>query len=91
MIVASLMNIIKSIIVALVSPFNIGGFPDGSVEQIHDFFGLLFENASTLLNLFLPFKLVVVLVGVVIVSETFMYVYRGAMWVLRKIPFLGIK
>lgn len=67
--------------------------PDMPVEVVNalnSFFKLVFDNCS-LIGFFVPLGLVKVLLPLVLLVVNFEHVYAGVMWVLRKIPILGIE
>lgn len=65
-------------------------FPDELVTALNTFFDLIFDNLS-LLSFFLPLGIVQVLIPLVILVINFEHIYALIMWVLRKIPMLGIQ
>ena len=57
--------------------------PQTVVSALSNFFDLVFDNCS-LIGFFVPLPLVVLVVN-------FEHIYAGVMWILRKIPVLGIE
>lgn len=88
MIIEGLLNIIFSILSLIITQFNVPPAPDEFINAIPDFINVL-KLGETLISLVLPINLApfVVVTGVIMVVE---HGYPFIMWVLRKIPFLGI-
>lgn len=84
----SLCNLICNVILGI---FDIlPDFPEAARLAISDFFDLIFSNCS-LISFFLPvdFAVSVLLCSVAVMN--FDKIYKVLMWVLRKIPALGIE
>lgn len=65
--------------------------PDKVVEMLDWFFTTIFEHGWNGACFFLPMDYVLVLLPLVLVVTRFEDVYHLVMWVLRKIPVLGIE
>lgn len=65
-------------------------FPSELVAALNSFFDLIFDNMS-LLGFFLPLTTVKILIPLMLVVINFEHIYAFIMWVIRKIPVLGIK
>lgn len=65
-------------------------FPEELVASVEEFFSLIFDNLAVL-GFFLPLPTVKILIPLVLLVINFEDVYAFIMWLLRKIPFLGIK
>lgn len=65
-------------------------FPEELVTSVEEFFSLIFDNLS-ILGFFVPLSTIKILIPLVILIINFEDVYAFIMWLLRKIPFLGIK
>lgn len=65
-------------------------FPEELVASVESFFSLIFDNLAVL-GFFLPLPTVKILIPLVLLVINFEDVYAFIMWLLRKIPFLGIK
>lgn len=65
-------------------------FPEELVTSVEEFFSLIFDNLA-ILGFFVPLSTVKILIPLVILVINFEDVYAFIMWLLRKIPFLGIK
>ena len=65
-------------------------FPPELVASVEEFFSLIFDNLS-ILGFFLPLSTIKILIPLILLVINFEDVYAFIMWLLRKIPFLGIK
>lgn len=65
--------------------------PDEVVSVLNQFFDLVFVNGWNAACFFVPMDFVLILVPLVILVDNFEHVYHLIMWVLRKIPLLGIE
>ena len=90
MIVESLLNAIFSLFESVFSVINIPGMPDGMSEQVVSFFSDTLNYAGSLISLFIPWSQVKVFFPILIVILSSEEIYHLVMWVLRKIPMLGI-
>ena len=83
------MNLVFKLLSAVIYQFNVPPAPDDFLNAIDDFLGYL-DMASNLISLILPINLApfFAITGVIMVVE---HGYPFIMWVLRKIPFLGIQ
>lgn len=83
------MNLVKNLLGLLFSPIHIPVIPDELNESINSFFGYL-DNAAGLIGLFFPIDMTpffVIFFGIFALSHA----YPLVMWILRKIPMLGIE
>ena len=65
-------------------------FPAELVTSVEEFFSLIFDNLS-ILGFFIPLPTIKILIPLVLLVINFEDIYAFIMWLLRKIPFLGIK
>lgn len=90
MVLEFIMNAIKSLLFLILKVLpnlpSLGEDFDVAIE----YFNSMLSTASSLINLFIPWKLVVFGLPLVIAVSSFEHIYVGLMWVLRKIPMLGI-
>ena len=82
MIVESLLNAIYTVLNAVFSVINIPGMPDGMSDTL--------GYAGSLVSLFVPWSQVKVFFPILIVILASEEIYKLVMWVLKKIPMLGI-
>ena len=90
MIVEALLNAIFAVLNAAFSPINIPGLPDGMSAQISGFVSDMLNYASSLISLFIPWSQVKIFFPILIVILAAEDIYKLVMWVLRKIPMIGI-
>lgn len=90
MIIETLLNAIFSIFEKVFSVINIPGMPDGMSDQVVGFFNDVLNYAGSLISLFVPWLQVKIFFPILIVILSSDEVYKLVMWVLRKIPMLGI-
>lgn len=90
MIIETLLNAIFSIFEKVFSVINIPGMPDGMSEQVVSFFSDTLNYAGSLISLFVPWSQVKVFFPILIVILSSEEIYKIVMWVLKKIPMLGI-
>ena len=89
MIIEGLLKIIFNILSLIISQFNVPQAPQEFIDAIPQFFEIL-DLASGLIALVLPINLSVFTVVTVVIMVV-EHGYPFIMWVLRKIPFLGIE
>lgn len=90
MIIETLLNAIFSIFEKVFSVINIPGMPDGMSEQVVGFFNDVLSYAGSLISLFIPWAQVKIFFPILIVILSSEEIYKLVMWVLKKIPMLGI-
>ena len=65
--------------------------PEEVVTVLDEFFDLIFTNGWSIACFVIPMDFALILLPLVILVVNFEKVYHLIMWVLRKIPMLGIK
>lgn len=90
MIIEGLLNLIKTLLFAAFSWINLPAFPEGLTTSINSFIDLIFDNL-TLLGFFIRPATIKLIIPALIILLNFDNIYKLTMWILRKIPFLGIK
>lgn len=91
MIIERLCNLFQSIIFGLLSWIDIPHIDTSVQESISNYLFLFFGNGQALFNFFVPRNLVTVGLPILLVISGFKYGYYFVMWVLKKIPMLGIE
>ena len=69
---------------------NLPDFPSNISNSINSYLDLIFNNAG-LVGLFIPLSLTRILLALTISLVGFKLLYDLIMWVVRKIPFLGME
>ncbi len=90
MIVNALLNAIYKIFSVVFSAINIPPISADTIQAIDDLFTVIFDNTESIIGLFIPWTVINVLLPIIIVLEIALPVYHLVMWILRKIPFLGV-
>lgn len=90
MIIEFLLNVVKTILQAILSLFNLPSLPDELIASLNTFFDLIFENLS-LIGFFVRPATFKLLVPLALILINFKHIYNITMWILRKIPFLNIE
>lgn len=91
MLVESLFNGVTSLIDGILNLLDVlPEFPEDLVTSMDSFFFLIFDNLS-LLGFFVRLDTVKILIPLVIVVMNFEDIYAFVMWILRKIPFIGVE
>ncbi len=85
-----LKKLVSLILSPLIALIDFPVVPDGLNEYIDKFLGYL-RGGMAFISYFLPMTLVRTLITFVIACEIFIFSYHIVMWILRKIPMLGIK
>lgn len=91
MIIEAVMNLIKTVLLTIFGVLpNIPDVPDIS-NSIMAALDIVIENGSVLLGLFIRPATIQIALPVLLVISNFEKIYELTMFVLKKIPFLGIK
>ena len=90
MILETLLNLIMLLLNVVFGWINIPQFPEELTSSISSFLDLIFENLS-LLGFFVRPVTLTVAIPLLIILLNFERVYKLVMYIVRKIPFLGIK
>lgn len=89
MIIKSLLNLLYNVFSALTSSIAIPQLPDSVAGYLNDF--LQYINLGLqILAVYTPLEYLLTLFGIVVAIEVGLAVYHFVMWVLKKIPMLGI-
>lgn len=93
MIIEGILNALKSVIFALFSWLDLPNMSDygSGFDDAIDLLAQMIESSQSLINLFLPWDIVKFGLPIVIVVMNFEHIYHFIMWVVRKIPMLGIE
>lgn len=90
MMIEAILNLFKTLLYACFSWINLPDFPSELVNTIDTFLDLIFNNL-TLLGFFVRPITLQIAIPILIILLNFEYLYKLTMWILRKIPMLGIK
>lgn len=90
MILQSLLNLVFGLLKICFGWISIPSFPETLTNSVDTFLNLIFDNI-TLLGFFIRPATIVIVVPILIILLNFDQLYKITMWILRKIPFLGLK
>jgi hypothetical protein len=90
MIIEFVLDIVKDLIFAVFDFVQFPAFPETLQTGIDTMVSLVFDNAG-LITLFVRWQTVCIGIPLLILIINFEKVYDGIMWIIRKIPFLGMQ
>ena len=90
MIVQALCDLLFTLFSSLFSWVQLPAFPEGLSSSINSFLDTVFGNLGVL-GLFVRWDTVKIALPVVLVIINLDKVYSLVMWIIKKIPFLGVK
>lgn len=90
MILEALLNLIFNLLKIVFGWISLPAFPEGLTNSIESFLNLIFDNV-TLLGFFIRPTTIMIVVPILIILLNFEDIYKITMWILRKIPFLGLQ
>lgn len=82
-------KLVSLILSPLIKLIDFPVVPDGLAAYIEKFLDYI-KQGMGFISYFLPMSLVKAIISFVIACELFMFGYRVVMWILKKIPMLGI-
>ena len=90
MIIKALFELFYGLITIVFGWINLPNLPDNILSIIDELVDVLL-GAVSLLSIFLDFSVLKILLPVLLIVINFEHIYKLTMYILRKIPFLGIK
>lgn len=90
MIIEALINVIYSLFATLTSVLKVPSLPDGVMDVIDTAFGYISTGIKIVSN-FTHFEYLLVLFGIIVALDAVIFLYHIILWVLKKIPMLGIE
>lgn len=90
MIIELLLNLVFTVLKFAFGWINLPQFPEQLTTNIDSFLGYIFNNL-TILGFFIRPVTLTLLIPTLIIVLNFDHIYKFTMWILRKIPFLGMK
>lgn len=90
MIIKGIFELVYTMLNIVLTPINLPQLPDG-IQSIFDELLQVMVGSVGLLGLFLDFSVVKWLIPIVIAVANFEKIWNMIMFILRKIPFLGIE
>jgi len=90
MIIENIMNLVYSFFELILNPsLAIPAFPEGALTSFLELFEMLFDITERFCALFLP-RIAFIFLPIVFIVESNYFAYKLIMWILRKIPMLGL-
>lgn len=90
MIFETFCNVVKNLMFFLFDFIQLPAFPSQLATSVNDFMNLLFNNIG-LIGFFLPWDIIKICVPLVIAIANLDKLYDLTMWIVRKIPLLGMQ
>lgn len=90
MIIEALLGLIQDLLELLLSPINIPDLPQNVSTAISTGFGYILDGLG-IFAAFTHYQYLCTLLGIVIVIEVAMLVYKFVMWLLKKIPMASVQ
>lgn len=91
MIVETVMNLLKLLITTIFGVLpNIPNIPQSMQNSILSVINTIFDNLS-LIGIFIRPQTIIICVPILLVISNFEKIYEVTLWILKKIPFLGMK
>lgn len=90
MIISGLLNLIYSLLELVLTPFSLPSLPDG-IQTIFDTVLSYLTGSVGLLCVFVRPSTLQLLIPAVIVVINAEHIWNGILWILKKLPFVGIE
>lgn len=90
MIIESICDLFIRFFTALLNGINIPQIPDDILLNVTSTLDTIIQRGSELIDLFLPYDIAKTLLLIVICIEVATHIYHFIMWVIRKIPMVGM-
>lgn len=90
MIIEALMNVIYLLFELLTMPISIPGLPDGVRDVVSGAMEYISVGVALLAN-YCDIGYLVTLFGVILAVDAGMLIYKFILWIIKKIPMIGIE
>ncbi len=90
MIIESICDLFIKFFTGLLKFISIPQIPEDVLLQVNSTIDTIIERGSELIELFMPYNIAKVLLLIVIGIELAIHIYHFVMWVIRKIPMVGM-
>ena len=90
MIIEAIVNVIYAVFAVLTSPINIPSMPDSVREVVATILDYITTGIALLSN-YVNMPYLLILFTIVIAVDVGVMIYHFVMWILKKIPMLGIE
>ena len=91
MIIKGLVSLVLGLLDILLSVINLPGLDQSTIQSVYDFLDRLFDITSEFIGFFVPWGVVQALIVPLILILNIDHIYHLFMWILKKIPMLGIE
>jgi len=91
MIIEALLNAIKGLLGLILNVIHLPALDPASIQSVNDFIDMIVQSGGSLIGLFVRWSTVKIGLTIVILLVSAKYIYSLVMWIVRKIPMLGIK
>lgn len=90
MIIEALMNVVYALFELLTLPISIPGLPEGVRDVVAGALDFISVGVALLAN-YCDIGYLVTLFGVILAVDAGMLIYKLVMWIIKKIPMIGIQ
>lgn len=90
MILETLLNLVFGLLKIVFGWISLPAFPEALTGSIDTFLSLIFDNLN-LLGFFIRPTTLTLVIPILIILINFDHVYKFTMWIVRKIPFVGVE
>lgn len=91
MIVQWFAEMFYKILTSLLNWINLPHLPDDVLSSINEMFALISEGGMAIFYFFVPNNIINVGIPILLIITAFKYGYFFVMWILKKIPMVGIE
>lgn len=91
MIVQWFADMFYKILTSLLNWINLPHLPDDVINSIMEYAALILEGGFALFYFFVPHNIVTYGIPILLIITAFKYGYFFVMWILKKIPMVGIE
>ena len=90
MIINALLTLVYNIFSVIFSPIHIPSFDADSISAVDNVLTMIFDDSEAIIGLFVPWSVVHIILPIIIALSLALPVYHLVMWIIKKIPFLGV-
>lgn len=90
MIFQFILDRLRTVLQTVLGFINIPNLPDTVLDAVYGFIDMIFDNLG-IVGFFIRWETVVVAVPILIAVANLDKIYDGIMWIIRKIPMLGMQ
>lgn len=90
MILGFLLDTLKTVLQSVLNFINLPNLPDNILLSVNNFIDMIFQNLG-IVGFFVRWDTIKIAVPLVIAIANLDKIYDGIMWIIRKIPMLGMQ